>query len=142
MAELAIESYDHRHGKPSLIDINNVRMFEGNDDEAPNDYEQELQQPGFTRPSDYSENFELSNTLGSQDCKLKFKKKSQIEQGQLNSILDAKARISINGKTGEREFIYHNQPKQMQGYLQNVDGNFDQQKQIRPSKMVWQLPYD
>lgn len=80
LAELAIESFDHKQGRPSLIDINNVQMFEGNEDEDPYEFEHEGHQPGFTRPSEYSENFELSNTLGSQDCKLKFKKKSQIEQ--------------------------------------------------------------
>lgn len=52
--------------------------------------------------------------------------------------MEGKARISVNGKTGEREFIYQNQLKQMSGYLQNMDG----ENQIRPSKMLWQLPYD
>jgi len=37
---------------------------------------------------------------------MKFKKKSQIEEKQLNKILDTRARISINSQTGKHEFKY------------------------------------
>jgi len=56
---------------------------------------------------------EFSDSLGTNtnkneinSGKLKFKKVSQIDKNTLNSILDSKARISINTKTGKREFIY------------------------------------
>ena len=61
----------------------------------------------FVRATD-SDNLELSNTLGSQDTKMKFKKKSQIDKTSLNNILENKARISINGQTGHHEFIFSN----------------------------------
>ena len=38
----------------------------------------------------------------------KFKKKSDIEQQALTHILEQKARISINTKTGKHEFKYAN----------------------------------
>ena len=40
--------------------------------------------------------------------KIKFKKKSNINQNNLNNILETKARISINTKTGKHEFTYQN----------------------------------
>jgi len=45
----------------------------------------------------------------------KFKKKSQIEEQALSHILDSKARISINTKTGQHEFIYSNKPSNQGG---------------------------
>lgn len=37
---------------------------------------------------------------------MKFKKKSQMDENNLNKILDTKTRISINSQTGKHEFKY------------------------------------
>ena len=91
---------------------------------------------------------------------MKFKKRSQIEEKQLNKILDSRARISINSQTGKHEFKYCPSQGQLeglggqgQGYLQNSDslvnfindqngGQLDQMAPIRPSNLIWQLPYE
>lgn len=89
--------------------------------------------------------------------KMKFRKKSDMDQQNLNAILDTKARISINTKTGKHEFHYQNQESvtKNQPYLMNSDSMVKMQdsavsstgfgqplEPIRPSKVVWQLPYD
>ena len=87
---------------------------------------------------------------------MKFKKKSQIEETQINKILDSRARISINSETGKHEFKYcqkstsNLRPSQFdgQGYWQNSDslvnfindpngGPLDQMAPIRPSNLIW-----
>lgn len=55
---------------------------------------------------------------------MKFKKKSNFETGALDHILESKARISINTKTGKHEFTYANTSNNKssgQKYLQNSD---------------------
>lgn len=59
---------------------------------------------------------------------MKFKKKSQMDENNLNKILDTKTRISINSQTGKHEFKYCPSSGQLeglggsgQGYLQNSD---------------------
>jgi hypothetical protein len=49
-----------------------------------------------------------SDVDGSPGGKNKFKKKSGFEQQALSHILEQKARISINTKTGKHEFKYSN----------------------------------
>lgn len=83
----------------------------------------------------------------------KFKKKSALEQQALTHILEQKARISINTKTGKHEFKYGNPSihKNAQ-YFENSDslvkiqdsssGVHEQLMPIRPSKVIWQLPYE
>ena len=81
---------------------------------------------------------------------MKFKKKSQIGGDNLNNILENKARISINTKTGKHEFTYGQVDKHAENYLQNSDslvkfhdtsGN-EPVGVLRPSKLLWQLPYE
>jgi len=47
----------------------------------------------------------------------KFKKKSQMEQANLNEMLQNKARISINTQTGKHEFHYSQHSQGQQAYL-------------------------
>ena len=49
---------------------------------------------------------EMGSSNHPSDAKLKFKKKSEINSGTLTNMLENKARISINTKTGQHEFSY------------------------------------
>lgn len=137
LQDIQIESYDNVQGRPSIVDIHNNQVYEG----SPND----------------DDNFplEFSDSLGTNtnkneinSGKLKFKKVSQIDKNTLNSILDSKARISINTKTGKREFIYQNfDGAQKESYYENsivncIDTSEKKYAQIRPSKLLWQLPFE
>jgi hypothetical protein len=84
---------------------------------------------------------------------MKFKKQSQMSnKDNFDKILDKKARISINTKTGKHDFTYGNKSalKDLQ-YMQNSDSLvncmydssvLDNMAPIRPSKLIWQLPYE
>lgn len=92
-----------------------------------------------------------------------------MEEKQLTQMLETKARISINTKTGKHEFKYAQgtlanirasnldggRPSGLgpEGYLQNSGslvnfindqggGLLDQMAPIRPSNLIWQMPYD
>ena len=79
LKELCIETYDSKEGRPSHVDVNNNRVAEGNFFEDP-----------------YSDNSGLSKAL-------KFKRKSEISNERFSRIMDSKARISINSKSGQYE---------------------------------------
>ena len=73
-----------------------------------------------------------------------------MDGGNLNNILENKARISINTKTGKHEFTYGHVDINQENYIQNSDslvkfndtsGN-EAVGQLRPSKLLWQLPYE
>lgn len=107
------------------MDVNNVQMFANINMEEPNEdvFTPEMgqannqpspQQPDF-QPADPYKQFQVASD------KMKFKKKSQMDEGNLNSILENKARISINTKTGKHEFTYGHVDKTAENYLQNSD---------------------
>ena len=107
--------------------------------------------PSQLSESPYSNIYNPQHALTSS---FKFKKKSQIEEQALSHILDSKPRISINTKTGQHEFIYSNKPSnQASGspYVYNSDSvvncirdsnGLEQMEPIRPSKLIWQMPYE
>lgn len=94
------------------MDVNNIQLYDGQNGHA-----------GILTPElganmhplsskDHSSRGTASMGETSEDMtsgKMKFKKKSHIDKGNLNNILESKARISINTKTGKYEFTYQNQ---------------------------------
>ena len=65
--------------------------------------------------------------------------------------MESKARISINTKTGERQFHYNKGSTPDMNNVKNSDGlvNFirdsnglELAEPIRPSNIIWQMPYE
>ena len=85
-----------------------------------------------------------------------FKKQSSFSsQSALKELLESKSRISINGETGHRDFVFQNhlKPNENRNFECNAKGSSSKKASRhriegspsllppRPNQLVWQLPY-